>query len=137
MIKQRLMIVDDDEEIRSQMKWALISEYDIALAEDRATALSAFQTHKPSIVLLDLGLPPHPADPTEGIATLSDLLALNPKVKVIIISGQSDRSNALRAVSEGAYDFLSKPVEMSELKVIIKRAFHVAQLETDLLEIQR
>ncbi len=131
------MIVDDDEEIRSQMKWALISEYDIALAEDRATALSAFQTHKPSIVLLDLGLPPHPADPTEGIATLSDLLALNPKVKVIIISGQSDRSNALRAVSEGAYDFLSKPVEMSELKVIIKRAFHVAQLETDLLEIQR
>lgn len=137
MTKQRLLMVDDDEEIRSQMRWALASDYEIALAEDRASALAAFRAQRPAVVLLDLGLPPRPADPTEGIATLTDLLAEDPKVKVIIISGQSERTNAIRAVGEGAYDFLAKPVEMAELKIILKRAFHVAQLERDLVEFQR
>jgi two-component system NtrC family response regulator len=136
MTKQRLLMVDDDEEIRSQMRWALASDYEIVLAEDRLSALAAFRTHHPAVVLLDLGLPPRPADPTEGIGTLTDLLAEDPKVKVIIISGQSERTNAIRAVGEGAYDFLAKPVEMAELKIILKRAFHVAQLERDLVEFQ-
>lgn len=130
-------MVDDDEEIRSQMRWALASDYEIVLAEDRASALAAFRAHRPAVVLLDLGLPPRPADPTEGILTLTELLTEDPKVKVIIISGQSERTNAIRAVGEGAYDFLAKPVEMTELKIILKRAFHVAQLERELVEIQR
>jgi len=137
MTKQRLLMVDDDEEIRSQMRWALASDYEIVLAEDRASALAAFRTNRPAVVLLDLGLPPRPADPTEGINTLTDLLTEDPKVKVIIISGQSERTNAIRAVGEGAYDFLAKPVEMTELKIILKRAFHVAQLERELVEIQQ
>jgi two-component system NtrC family response regulator len=136
-MKPRLLIVDDDEEIRSQMKWALTGDYEVGLAEDRASALATFRSLRPMVVLLDLGLPPRPADPTEGLATLADLLTEDQRVKVIIISGQSERTNALRAVGEGAYDFLAKPVEMEELKVILKRAFHVEQLERDLMEIQR
>ena len=73
----KLLIVDDDEEIRTQMKWALAKDYEILVAEDRASAVEIFQDGQPSVVLLDLGLPPHPGNPEEGLATLSELLALD------------------------------------------------------------
>src|SRR5689334_181396 len=105
-MKAALLIVDDDEEIRSQMKWALAQSYDVTLAEDRPSAVEAFSRIRPMVVLLDLGLPPAPGEPTEGLATLAELRALDPQVKVVIVSGQSEKQNALRAVGEGAYDFL-------------------------------
>ncbi len=137
VVKPRILVVDDDDEIRSQMKWALASEYDVFLAADRPSALAAFQEHSPKVVLLDLGLPPRPSDTTEGIALLNDLLVADRNVKAIIISGQSDRANALQAIAEGAYDFLPKPIAMEELKVILKRTFHVAQLESELVDFRR
>ena len=132
----RLLIVDDDEEIRSQLRWALAEIYEPLLAGDRFTALKTFSEHKPAVVLLDLGLPPRPADPDEGLATLSALLEQQPGVKVIIVSGQGEKANALKAIEAGAYDFLSKPVELEELKVILRRAFHIAGLETELRQAQ-
>ena len=75
-MKPRLLIVDDDEDIRVQMKWALAGDYDVTFAEDRATALAAFREHQASAVLLDLGLPPHPGSPEEGLAILAELVAL-------------------------------------------------------------
>ena len=119
----KLLIVDDDEEIRTQMKWALAKDYEVSLAEDRPSALETFRAEQPSVVLLDLGLPPHPNNPEEGLAVLSDLLAQDRLVKVVIISGQGEKENALRAIGAGAYDFLSKPVEMEEVKFLLKRAF--------------
>ena len=124
----RLLIVDDDEDIRSQMKWALAQEYEVQLAGDRATALEVFRDQQPLVVLLDLGLPPSPGGPEEGLATLSELIACDRLVKVIIITGQAEMDNALRAIGLGAYDFVSKPVEMEELKILLKRSFHVVQL---------
>ncbi len=135
--KHKLLIVDDDEEIRSQMKWALIDDYEVLVAEDRPSALEAFNMHRSDVVLLDLGLPPSPGETTEGLAVLSEVLRLAPQTKVIIVSGQSDRTNALRAVTDGAYDFLSKPVQMDELKVLLKRAFYLSQLERDRDDLQR
>jgi two-component system, NtrC family, response regulator len=129
--KPKLLIVDDDEEIRSQMKWGLTQDYDVSLAGDRAAALTAFREQKPSVVLLDLGLPPSPGDTKEGFATLSEILAADPMTKVVIISGQGEKHNALEGVGSGAYDFLTKPVDLDELKVILKRAFHVAGLERE------
>jgi two-component system NtrC family response regulator len=136
-MKPSLLIVDDDEEIRSQMKWALVSEYDVALADDRQAALTTFRERRPEVVLLDLGLPPHPNEPTEGLAILSELLALDSLAKIIIISGQSERENALQAVANGAYDFLCKPVETDELRIILRRAVHVARLEREYRDLQR
>jgi two-component system NtrC family response regulator len=133
----KLLIVDDDEEIRTQMKWALAADYDVSLAEDRASALETFRSAQPSVVLLDLGLPPNPGNPEEGLAILSDLLALNRLVKVVIVSGQGEKENALRAIGNGAYDFLSKPVEMEEVKFLLKRCFHVAQLEQEYAAMQQ
>ena len=130
-MKPVLLIVDDDEEIRAQMKWALMNDFEIAMAEDRASALRVFQAQKPHVVLLDLGLPPDPGNVTEGMAVLSDLAGLDVRAKIIILTGQGERQNALEAVGGGAYDFLCKPVEVDELRVIVQRAVYVAQLERE------
>lgn len=135
-MKPKLLIVEDDEEIRSQMKWGLINDYDVLLAGDRATAAASFREATPPVVLLDLGLPPNPADTTEGFATLGELLATEPRAKVIIVSGQSERQNAMKAVAEGAYDFLPKPIQMEEMRIVLKRAFHLSQLERDLEQVR-
>jgi two-component system NtrC family response regulator len=136
-MKPKLLIVDDDEAIRTQMKWALSQEYEIDFAEDRRGALEAFVANPPAVTLLDLGLPPRPNECDEGLAVLSDLLAADSTAKVIIISGQSEKENALQAVGAGAYDFLCKPVEMEELKLLLRRSIHVVELEKEYRELQR
>ena len=133
----KLLIVDDDEEIRTQMKWALAADYDIVLAEDRASAIEAFQANKPRVVLLDLGLPPNPGDPEEGLATLADLLAIERLTKVVIITGQGEKGIALRAIGAGAYDFMVKPVNTDDLKLLVRRGFYVAGLELEYRQMQQ
>jgi two-component system NtrC family response regulator len=136
-VKPKLLIVDDDEEIRTQMRWALASEYEVVLAGDRTEAIDRFGSARPLVVLLDLGLPPHAGTPEEGLAILSELLALEPLTKVIIISGQGEKDVALRAVGDGAYDFLGKPVETDELKLLLRRCFYVAKLEREYREVRQ
>jgi two-component system NtrC family response regulator len=131
MMKSKLLIVDDDEDIRSQLKWALAGEYDVTLADDRAGALAAFQANRPTATLLDLGLPPRPNDPDEGLAVLAALLESDSKAKIIIVSGQGEKENALRAVGAGAYDFLTKPVDVDVLSLVLGRCVYVAELEQE------
>jgi two-component system, NtrC family, response regulator len=137
MTKSTLLIVEDDEDIRTQMKWALASDYEVSLAEDRAGAVAAFTAKHPAVTLLDLGLPPRPNEAEEGMATLTSLLTLDPLAKVIIVSGQGDKQNALRAVGSGAYDFLCKPVDMDELKLVLRRCVYVAELEQEYRALQQ
>ena len=102
--------------------------------DGRATDQGQWRRSRPTILpvtLLDLGLPPRPNEPDEGLATLSSLLALDPLAKVIIVSGQGDKQNALRAVGAGAYDFLCKPVDMDELRLVLQRCVYVAELEQE------
>ena len=126
-----LLIVDDDEEIRTQLKWGLSEDYDVIQAADRKAALEKFRVYRPLVVLLDLGLPPSPNGPDEGLAALSDILDIVPTTKVVIASGQDERANTLSAIGAGAYDFLPKPVDMDELQLLLKRCFQVAQLERE------
>jgi len=135
-MKHKLLIVDDDDAIRTQMKWALSKDFDIVVAEDRVGALTTFRTEHPGVTLLDLGLPPLPNAPDEGLATLSEILATDPHAKVIIISGQGDKTNALEAVGAGAYDFLLKPVEVGELNLILRRCIYVLELEREYRQVQ-
>jgi two-component system NtrC family response regulator len=113
------------------MKWALVQDYEVFLAEDRKGALNILRLEKPAVVTLDLGLPPSPTEVTEGFAALADILAEDKLVKVIIITGQGEKDNALTTIAEGAFDFFIKPIQLDELKVVIKRAFYVAQLERE------
>ena len=136
-MKPKVLIVDDDEAIRTQMKWALSQDYEVHFAEDRKGALEVFKANSPAVTLLDLGLPPHPNQSDEGLAALSGLLEVDATAKVIVISGQSEKQNALQAVGEGAYDFLGKPVEMEELKLLLRRCIQVVELEKEYRELQQ
>lgn len=136
-MKSKLLIVDDDEAIRTQMKWALAQEYNVLFAEDRPGALEIFKHERPVVTLLDLGLPPNPNDSDEGLAALSNLLTIDKAAKVIIVSGQGEKKNALAAVGAGAYDFLCKPIEMEELRLLLRRCVYVAELEKEYGEMQR
>jgi two-component system NtrC family response regulator len=130
-MKPVLLLVDDDEAIRTQMKWALGAEYEIVSAEDRVGAAENFKKKKPVVTLLDLGLPPRPNDPDEGLATLAELKAVDDIAKVIVISGQGEKKNAMEAVAAGAFFFLCKPIDPDELKLLLKRCIEVADLERD------
>jgi len=134
--KPKLLIVEDDLDLRTQMKWALAQEYEVFPAEDRQSALEVLNREKPPIVTLDLGLPPHPDSIEEGFLVLADMLEQNGLTKVIIITGQGQKDNALKAVAQGAYDFFCKPVQIEELKVVLNRALHLSQLEMENRELQ-
>ena len=136
-IKPKLLIVDDDEEIRTQMKWALSRDFDLIMAGDRPEAIESFRRERPLTTLLDLGLPPQPNEPDEGIAALGELLSIDSAAKIIVISGQGEKKNALEAVAAGAYDFLCKPVEMEELQFLLRRSIYLANLEREYLQLRQ
>jgi two-component system NtrC family response regulator len=136
-MKPKLLIVEDDENLRNQLKWALAQDYEIFLAGDRLSALEVVKTEEPFTVLLDLGLPPDPDGVEEGFLTLSELLAHDALIKVIVVTGHGEREYALQAISQGAYDFFCKPIQIDELKIILGRAFYLSQLEREHRELQQ
>ena len=137
MEKPKLLIVEDDPSITSQMKWALAQDYELLLAEDRITAIGLLKQETPSVVTLDLGLPPYPREVKEGFLALNELLSHDRFIKIIIVTGQEEKDHALRAIGEGAYDFFCKPIQIEELKFVLNRAFYVSQLEHEHRELQQ
>jgi two-component system NtrC family response regulator len=125
-----LLVVEDDEGLQRQLKWAY-EGYEIVCAGDRQSAVDALRVHEPAVVTLDLGLPPDPDGTDEGFATLAEILRLKPDTKVIVATGHGARESATRAVSMGAYDFYKKPVDIDELGLIVARAFHLHEIETE------
>ena len=137
MEKDNLLIIEDDAELSTQMKWGLSEAYRIFTAGDRSAALEIFKKEHPLVVTLDLGLPPNPGGVEEGFQTLNSILAQDPLSKVIIISGRNEKEHALAAIAEGAFDFLAKPIQLDELLVILGRAFHIARLEREHRKLQK
>ncbi len=133
----KLLIVDDDEDLRTQMKWALAQDYEVFLAEDRQSTMRVINKEQPAVVTLDLGLPPFPAGVEEGFETLSNILTNNSRTKIIIITGRNEKEHALRAIGIGAYDLFYKPVQIDELKVVLHRAFYLSQLEHEQNQLQK
>ena len=132
-----LLIVEDDDDVRTQMKWALAADCEVTLAGNREAALAELRERKPPVMVLDLGLPPHPASVEEGFAVLSEALAIDPYIKIVIVTGRAEREHALKAVSGGAYDILYKPIDIGELRTILRRALHVSALERENAELHR
>ncbi len=128
MDKPRLLIVEDEKATQTQLRWALSEEYEIAVAEDRNSALESFTIFRPYVVTLDLGLPPVGYS-SEGLRLLKEILDLDPLTRVVVITGNDDQSNAVKAVDMGAFDFYLKPVDIGELKVILRRALHLRKIE--------
>lgn len=125
-----LLIVEDDLALQKQIKWSL-DRFDCVTASDRESALVQFRRHQPAVVTMDLGLPPDPDSTSEGFKLLEQLLAADPNVKVIVLTGQNDQANALRAIALGAYDFFAKPFEPELLGLTIDRAYRLAELQAE------
>lgn len=127
-VKQRLLIVEDDLGLQKQLKWSY-EDFEVFCASSRDEALTLLRSEEPDVVTLDLGLPPDPDGVSEGFAVLDEMLRLKPDTKIIVASGHGVRESAMRAISAGAWDFYQKPVDIDELHLIVRRAFHVRQLE--------
>jgi two-component system NtrC family response regulator len=128
---EKLLIIDDNEDLRNQMKWGLGREYEILVAGTVAEGFTIFQKHRPKVVTLDLGLPPHENIPNEGLQCLEEFNRMNPFAKVIVITGNNDRAIAMQSVKLGAYDYYSKPIDIQELRITIKRALHLFDIEQE------
>jgi len=128
--RRPLLIVEDDPALQRQMQWAF-DKYETVVAGDRESAIAQLRRHEPPVVTMDLGLPPRADDPVEGLRLLEEIQALAPDTKVIVLTGQSDRTHALRAIALGAHDFCTKPFEPEILTWTIERAFRVHELQEE------
>jgi two-component system NtrC family response regulator len=125
-----LLIVEDDPALQKQMRWAF-DRYGTVVAGDRPSAIAQLRRFEPAVVTMDLGLPPDPDSPSEGFALLQEMHTLAPNTKIIVLTGQNDRANALRAIALGAYDFCTKPFEPDVLTLTIDRAFRLHELQAE------
>ena len=128
--RKPLLIVEDDPALQKQMCWAF-DKFETVVADDRESAVAQLRRFEPAVVTMDLGLPPKPDDPAEGMKLLEELLTLAPDTKVIVLTGQNDRTNALKAIALGAYDFYAKPFEPEILGLTIERAYRVHELQEE------
>jgi two-component system, NtrC family, response regulator len=131
-----LLVVEDDPGLQSQLRWCF-DGFDVSLASDRREALAQVRRHRPGVVTLDLGLPPDPGGVSEGLATLAEIVELSPQTKVIVVTGNDDRPNALKAIELGAYDFYAKPIEAGTLSLVVERAQRLYELESENRRLQQ
>ncbi|MER2506211.1 MAG: PEP-CTERM-box response regulator transcription factor [Azonexus sp.] len=125
-----LLIVEDDPALQKQLRWSF-DKFEALTASDRENALVQLHRHNPAVVTMDLGLPPDADSVSEGFLLLEQILATAPDTKVIVLTGQNDQANALRAIALGAYDFFAKPFEPELLTLTIDRAFRLFDLQQE------
>jgi two-component system, NtrC family, response regulator len=128
--KPVLLVIEDDPGLQAQLKWAY-DDFEVVIAGDRDSAITALRHEMPGVVTLDLGLPPDPDGTTEGFAVLDAIMALKPDTKVIVASGHGARESALAAIARGAYDFYQKPIDIDALGLIVRRAFNLRAIEEE------
>jgi two-component system NtrC family response regulator len=125
--KKKLLIIEDDPGLQKQLRWNF-DAYEVLVAGDRESALAHIRRHEPAVVTMDLGLPPDPDGASEGLATLQQILVLAPDTKIIVLTGNQDHANAVKAVGMGAYDFHQKPCDSEVLALVVERAFRLHEL---------
>jgi len=130
MEKKRLLIVEDDPGLQSQLKWCF-HDCEINLAGDREQAMNYFRLESPRVVITDLGLPPDPGGSSEGFTLLEEIINIAPSTKVIVVTGREEKENAVKAIGMGAYDYYQKPIDADTLKFVVDRAFRLAGLEQE------
>jgi len=127
---RKLLVIEDDPGLQTQLRWCF-ENFDVVIAGERETAMSALLQHQPPVITLDLGLPPDAEGTSEGFALLGDILLKAPHAKIIVVTGNNDREHATRSVAMGAYDFFYKPIDADMLELIVNRAYRVYELEEE------
>ena len=131
-MKSKILLIEDDAHLLKQLRWALERDYDVFTAATEDEAKILFSNTKPPVVTLDLGLHSEHPEVLSGMRLLDYFLCEAPSTRIIVVTGNSDRSNTLHAVGLGAFDYYSKPIRLDELKVMIQRAFHLYQFQQPL-----
>ena len=129
-MNKKLLVIEDDPGLRSQLKWCF-EGFEVLQAEDMESAVKQLDKHYPSVVTLDLGLPPDPGGVTVGFSILEKIVTEFPETKVIVVTGQEDRENALKSISMGAYDFFHKPIDAKILPLVADRAYQLHEIERE------
>ena len=130
MAKHKLLVIEDDAGLQKQLRWSL-DAYEVLVADDQASAMAQIRRHQPAVVTMDLGLPPDPDGASVGLALLQQILSAAPDAKVIVLSGNRERANALKAIAMGAYDFHQKPLDADLLALVIVRAFYLHAMQQE------
>ena len=128
--KPYLLIIEDDPGLQKLLRWSF-EAYEVLVAGDRESALAQVRRYQPAVVSMDLGLPPDPDGASEGLATLQQIRALAPDTKLIVLTGNQDHANAVKAIGMGAYDFHQKPFDPEMLGLVVERAFFLHALQQE------
>jgi DNA-binding NtrC family response regulator len=133
-VKPKILLVDDEIQLLAQMRWVLDADYEIQTATNEEDALNAFSAFQPSVAVVDLCL--NRTNPLDlgGLRLIDRFLEQQPATRIIVVTGNEDDTNALRAVRLGAYDYYSKPIRLTDLKVMIQRAIEVSRIHQRLHE---
>jgi len=129
--KPRLLIVDDDEGVLKQLKWSLKDEYDVLIASTKEEALSLAKTQSPELITLDVNLNGTAAFSKDGIDILDEIKNSGLICKIIMVTGNETKEIALEAIEKGAFDYYLKPVNIDELKIMLRRALYILGLEKE------
>jgi DNA-binding NtrC family response regulator len=129
--KGTVLVVDDDDAVRSGLYWALTSDYQVLQAASRDEACAQINEEDIDVVVSDLHLPPHIDDIGEGLALIDVARAQDPPLQVVVITGSDSKRAALEAVKRGAYGFFEKPLDSAELLHIVNQAARLRQLEIE------
>jgi len=123
IIKPALLIVDDDALILDSLSYILDDAFEVRTANSRLSAMALLRegNFAPQLALIDLGLPPLPDQPTEGFKLVGDLLAFSPLIRILVLSGQNEESNARRARALGAQALVPKPCSPQQLLELLNQ----------------
>ncbi len=121
--KPTLLLVDDDAIIADSLEYVLSEEYEVERASDRPSSFALIDnmTDSPTLALVDLGLPPNTHRPDEGLAVIRKISQMHPSTRVLVLSGQDNKQHVFQAKEDGAVDFISKPCDIAEIKVRLKK----------------
>jgi DNA-binding NtrC family response regulator len=122
-----LLAVDDEMGVRESLKMVFCKEYRLLEAASVDTAIRKVQEERPQVVLLDILMPK-----TDGIEILRQIKIINPSCEVIILTGVNSQQLATKAMDFGAFDFISKPFDVVELRLKVKKALESVSQKTQL-----
>ena len=129
MNKKRLLVIEDEISVAKQLKWGLGKEYEVTIASEADEARSLLASGAFPVATMDLGLPPYPDTPQQGFKLLEEISSFAPYTKVIVITGNAEKGNAVQAIALGAADFCAKPIDLKILNIILSRTFRIHELE--------
>lgn len=129
--KKRVLLIDDEPRIRASLKMVLEPTYEVFQAGDAQEGLEVFRKEAPHLVLLDVILPG-----TDGLAILQTLRTEDRSTPVIMLTGTKSVKTAVDAMKLGAADYLSKPFEVEELRIVVDKALNSQELEREVKQLR-